>query len=79
MQDTVKRLNSRFIYKVDDGDNWVFMKEADKMQGDCEDYYLYIAKRLSGDSLLCMFWNMLIRKCNIRLVGVNGYGHVVIE
>lgn len=79
MRDTVKHLNARFVHKADDGDNWVFMKDADKMQGDCEDYSLYIAKRLSGDSVLRMFWNMLIRKCKFHYVGVNMWGHVVLE
>lgn len=52
MQEAVNQLNARFVCKADDGDNWVFMKEADKMQGGCEDYSLYIAKRLSGDQIL---------------------------
>lgn len=49
------------------------------MQGDCEDYSLYIAKRLSNDSVLMFFWNILIRKCKIHYVGVNVWDHVVLE
>lgn len=79
MKVIVDFLNQRFVYKADGKrDKWIFMKPADKMYGDCEDYSLFIAKELSG-SLLKFHWNVITRKFKFYHVETKpkGEGHLI--
>lgn len=78
MQDIVSKLNSHFFYKSDHTDEWVFLELSEVMQGDCEDYSLFIAQGLSG-SVAKFYYNLLIRKANLYYVMHGEAGHCILE
>lgn len=58
-----KDLNERFKYKADPKywDNFQFMSKTDEIiYGDCEDYSLYVAREVSGGTILG-FWKDYIK------------------
>lgn len=86
MKKIVQDLNSRFKYKLDSEqynskDYWTFMDSKEIINGDCEDYSLYILKKLSDDSLLKFYWKLFKRDAKLHFVKVksNNDGHCVLE
>lgn len=81
IQEALKLLNSKFIYRLDDGlDNWKIMKGPDKWHGDCEDYSLTLMWLLSNKSILRLLWNILIFKYIMWFVRLpSGENHAVVK
>jgi predicted transglutaminase-like cysteine proteinase len=77
---TQKKLNQRFVYQSDDGEQWNVLtaKSPDKLLGDCEDYSLTLAWMLSGESMLKMWFNILTLKFIIwHCKSPAGTGHAI--
>lgn len=80
----VERVNSLFEYEYDKvqynaSDYWrVLDVNAEKDQGDCEDYALTVAWLLAGQSRLKFLWMLLTGKFKICYVTVNGGGHAIL-
>ena len=85
MSQALSELNARFKYQTDKerynkNEVWVLMELDDVMYGDCEDYALYLAKRLSGDSIVKMLWHLLTSKAVLHYVTTrSGAGHCILE
>ncbi len=85
MEKTLHYLNNKFLYKSDGGfDRWTLMKENehDKLEGDCEDYSLWVAYHLvAKSSWLKLYWMILTRKVKFHYVRVksNWEPHMVLE
>lgn len=81
----VERVNSLFEYEYDKvqynaSDYWrVLDVNAEKDQGDCEDYALTVAWLLAGQSRLKFLLMLLTKKFKICYVTVNGGGHAILN
>jgi predicted transglutaminase-like cysteine proteinase len=81
----IEKVNSLFEYQLDKeqynaADYWrVLDVDAEKDQGDCEDYALTVAWLLAGQSRLKFFWMLLTGKFKICYVTANGGGHAVLS
>jgi hypothetical protein len=78
----IDNLNKRFTYKADPRwDSWRFMSStAPAIQGDCEDYALYVAKEQLSNRSLRKFWlNLWNREFEFWFVETKeGGGHCVL-
>jgi predicted transglutaminase-like cysteine proteinase len=83
--DAVEKVNSLFEYELDKeqynaADYWrVLDVNAEKDQGDCEDYALTVGWLLAGQSRLKFLWMLMTGKIKICYITANGGGHAVLE
>lgn len=80
---TVQELNKAFVYKADKKDTWRLMKPnaAGKLEGDCEDYSLWVAFWvIAKGSWAKLWWMVITRQLKFHLVYTkSGGGHCVLE
>lgn len=83
--EAVQKVNSLFEYEFDKdqynvADYWrVLDVNAEKDQGDCEDYALTVGWLLAGQSRLKFTWMILTKKIKICYISTSGGGHAVLE
>jgi len=83
--EAVEKVNGLFVYEYDKvqynaSDYWrVLDVDAEKDEGDCEDYALTVAWLLAGRSRIKFLWMLLTRKFRICYVTVNGGGHAILH
>ena len=81
----VERVNNLFEYEYDTtqynaSDYWrVLDVNAEKDEGDCEDYALTIAWLLADRSRFKFLWMLLTYQFKICYVTVNGGGHAILN
>jgi len=83
--EAVEKINSLFVYEYDKvqynaADYWrVLDVDAEKDEGDCEDYALTVAWLLAGQSRLKFIWMLCTYQMKICYVEVNGGGHAILN
>lgn len=83
--EAVNKVNSLFVYEYDTvqydaADYWRILDvNADKDEGDCEDYALTVGWLLAGQSRLKFTWMILTKKIKVCFISTSMGGHAVLQ